>query len=471
MASFLPPGIQGLLGLLGQPSLITLANKPPGWQTRLRPAAYTSPKKRTRIKFEYEDVSREFDLRGTAHEFPQVNDAFVQRTGFGPRRYPMTCYFSGKDHDLVASAFEAALMEEGTGVLEHPLYGTLRNVVPFGTVTRNDALATAANQSVVQVTFWTTTGAVWPSSEPNGRNEILAALGNFNVVAAQSWAIKAPAKNALAKAGLIATIKGYLKTVSGAMSAVSSSVTSIRREMQDIQDAINFGIDVLIGQPLLLAQQISNLIQAPARAIAGISSRLDGYSRLATDVFGSSGGDPALKLEAGSSLSARLEAIANDFHTADLFAANAVAGSVLATVAPPQPGAPPTFTTRRQAIAAAAAVAEQFEALVAWRDEGFEALGGAEGLSEGQVDTGESYQALQQLVAITMGYLVQASFGLQAERQIVLDRPRTIIDLAAELYGSVDDKIELLITSNDLTGDEILELPAGKAIVYYPQAA
>jgi hypothetical protein len=336
-------------------------------------------------------------------------------------------------------------------------------------VTRNDALATAANQSVIQVTFWTTTGAVWPSSEPNGRNEILSALGSFNVVAAQSWAIKAPAKSALGKAGLIATIKGYLKTVSGAMSTVSNSVASIRREMQDIQDAINFGIDVLIGQPLLLAQQISNLIQAPARAIAGISSRLDGYSRLAGDIFSSSAADPASKLEIGASLAARLESVANDFHTSDLFASSAVAGAVLATVATPLPGAPPTFATRREAIAAAAAVAQQYEALTGWRDDGFTALEGS-GISEAQADTGESYEALRHLVALAVGHLVQTSFGLQAERAIVIDRARTIIDLAAEIYGNVDNAtLDLLVKSNELTGDEILELPAGKTIVYYPQ--
>jgi hypothetical protein len=50
---------------------------------------------------------------------------------------------------------------------------------------------------------------------------------------------------------------------------------------------------------------------------------------------------------------------------------------------------------------------------------------------------------------------------------VVLDRPRTIIDLAAELYGSVDDKLDFLISSNNLTGDQILELQRGQVISYY----
>ena len=49
----------------------------------------------------------------------------------------------------------------------------------------------------------------------------------------------------------------------------------------------------------------------------------------------------------------------------------------------------------------------------------------------------------------------------------MLGHNRTIIDLVAELYGSVDDQLDFLISSNDLTGDEILELPKGREIVYY----
>jgi hypothetical protein len=59
------------------------------------------------------------------------------------------------------------------------------------------------------------------------------------------------------------------------------------------------------------------------------------------------------------------------------------------------------------------------------------------------------------------------SFDVIPERRIVLDRARTIVDLAAELYGSVDDRLDFLINSNDLTGSEILELPANKVIKYY----
>jgi len=63
--------------------------------------------------------------------------------------------------------------------------------------------------------------------------------------------------------------------------------------------------------------------------------------------------------------------------------------------------------------------------------------------------------------------LVFISFSLKQERSLVLDRSRTIIDVVAELYGSVDDQLDFFINSNGLTGSEILELPKGKQVVFY----
>jgi len=48
-----------------------------------------------------------------------------------------------------------------------------------------------------------------------------------------------------------------------------------------------------------------------------------------------------------------------------------------------------------------------------------------------------------------------------------LSRDRTIIDLVGELYGNIDDELDFFINSNNLSGNEILELPKGKEIVYY----
>jgi hypothetical protein len=118
-----------------------------------------------------------------------------------------------------------------------------------------------------------------------------------------------------------------------------------------------------------------------------------------------------------------------------------------------------TFTSKPEALLAAEAILEQAEAMTLWTEERFGALE--------QVDTGEDYQALQETVALAVGFLVEISFSLVPEKAIVLDRPRNIIELSAEIYGSIDDRLDFLISTNRLTGSEILELPRGRRVVYY----
>lgn len=416
------------------------------WEQRLREAAYTPPSG-VRLRFQYEDVSRSTNKRTTGFEFPRVDGAYVQDNGHGARKYPLRCFFSGPSHDLEATAFELALLERGTGRLEHPLYGPF-DVVPFGSVDRRDDLATRANQSVVEVTFWTTLGALYPAATTEPRNELLAALDAFDLVAAAEFAELTDLRTAAARASVRSANVSLLRMVSGALSAIAGSVTSVNRAFRDSQQALNYGVDVLVGQPLQLAQQVANLIKAPALARVGIDSRLEGYRRLAERIFGSS----TVTNTSDIVIAATRLRLANAFHTANLFAMQAVAGSIRSVTEH-------AFTSRADALAAAEEVIGLFDALVAWRDTQFGALR--------EVDPGGAYQALQHAVATTVGYLIQVSFTLAVERRIVLDRARTIIDLAAELYGSVDDRLDLLIESNNLTGADILELSAGTSIAYY----
>ncbi len=417
------------------------------WEDRLREAAYTSPLG-GRAVFQYADVSREVDKRTAAFDFPLVNNAYVQDNGHGSRRYPMTCYFSGANHDLQATTFEELLLDRGVGRLEHPLYGTF-DVVPFGSITRNDALATAANQSVVQVTFWTTTGAVYPSGQGNPLSEVVGSLVLFEDAAAAQYAEDTDLRTTVSKESTKATTRSMLQLVGAALAGVSAGVTDVNRDFRAQQQAVNLGMDVLIGQPLTLARQIVNLVTAPARAVVGLKLRLEAYDRLATSIFGSRAGSGEQDATTLNSLKLRLS---NDFHTSDLFATSSVAGSITAVTSH-------EYATRSEALTAADQLAAQFDAAVAWRESRYGGLG--------QVDTGAAYQALQEALALAFGYLISVSFSLAAERRIVLDRPRTIVDLAAELYGSVDDKLDFLITSNNLSGAQILELSAGQSIVYY----
>jgi hypothetical protein len=400
------------------------------------------------MTFAYEDVGRDYEKRTTMFEFPDVDGGYVQDNGFGPRKYPLRCYFWGDDHDLAAVRFEQLLLDRGTGRLEHPFYGTL-DVVPFGSISRRDDLKTAANQSVIEVTFYTTIGAIYPSAQNSPTSEIHGSLEAFTLAAADQFEAVSDVRSAVAQANLKSTVRKLLREVSAALDVVSKATAAVRREFADALDAIHFGIDVLVGQPLQLAQQIVNLILVPARAAAGIRSRFDAYALLVERILNSAAGRGLPEISPLPRI--RLRA-ANDFAVADLFALSAVSGLILS-------GLDNTFTTKPEALNAIDVTRTEFDEVVTWRDTRFTELG--------EIDPGGSYQALADAIARMAGYLIEASFQLVPERRIVLDRPRTIIDLTAELYGRVDDRLDFLIDTNQLTGSEILELSRGRSIVYY----
>ena len=404
------------------------------WVDRLREAAYTAPDG-TRQTFSYEDVSRATAKKTSVYTFADADGAFVQDTGRGGRRYPLRCIFHGGDYDTEAAAFEALLWQRGPGVLDHPAYGR-RDVVPTGEIRRRDDLVSAANQAVIEVEFFETLDLTFPRSQDHPGDDVAAAIGDYNAASAGQFAALAAVDNAADRADLQGTYTRLLDGVSDSLSALASAQGDVQSQFDDIFDSINQGIDTLIRDPLSLAAQTSLMIQAPARAAQSIRDRLSAYSDLARSIISGRGADTS-----------------NQLASRDLYASGAVTGSVLSTLNH-------QFERRSDAFDAAEAVLAQFEAVQAWREEQY--------ARTGDTDTGEAYQRLQQAVSLCAGFLVEISFDLAQERSIVTARPRTIIDLCAELYGEVDSRLDFLIETNGLSGDDILEVPAGRRIVYYP---
>lgn len=401
------------------------------WQDRIKPAAYTSPSGQ-RLEFMYEDVARDFSKKTTAFDFPDADGTYVQDLGVTGRRYPLRIFFSGDNYDQDAEVFEGMLSERGNGRLEHPMYGIV-DVVPFGTISRVDALKTAANQAVLQVVFFETIGLVYPTSQEDPQGEVLTALNDFN----ESTALQVGDDLDLESAGSTVLFRNdyqlFLDKAKSDLQSIADTQDDVRSSFNTIYDSINRGIETLVGQPANLAFQTALFPQEAARAVTSITDRLSAYGDLITSTISTFTGS-------------------NDFHTRRLFAFSYVSAQALAVINN-------RFDTKPEALTAAETILDSLETVVDWADDGYGTLE--------QVDTGEAYQQLQNLVALTAGFLVEISFSLKQEKRITIDRDRTIIDLAAELYGEVDSQLDFLINSNNLTGSEILELPRGREIVYF----
>jgi prophage DNA circulation protein len=392
----------------------------------------------------YEDVSQSVTKQTSGYNFPDASGTYVQDLGHSGRRYPLRVIFWGADHDQEARAFESALLERGAGKLEHPLYGVI-DVVPYGDIKTRDRLKTAANQSVLEVTFWATIGLLYPTSQTDPAAEVQAAVEEYTEAAAEEFGAAADLDSAVEQASFTSTYESLLDSAEAGLQAIAEVQDNVARQFNAIVSSINRGIDVLVAQPLTLARQTISMILAPARAAASIKARLSAYANLASALIS---GDNAVVSPGG--YDARPS---NQFHTANLFASSYVIGAVVSAINN-------QFETKPEALAAAEEILAQRDAVVAWQEANYGSLG--------ETDTGAAYQKLQAATTLTAGYLVEISFSLKQERVITLDRDRTVIDLAAEVYGEVDDDvIDFLLASNALVGDEILNLPQGKDIVYY----
>lgn len=407
------------------------------WADRLREAAYTSPSG-VRFSFEYEDVGRNFERKGAALEFPDADGTYVQDLGPTGRRYPMRFILWGEDYDQQATAFENALAERGTGKLEHPAYGTIQTV-PLGRVARRDDLKTAGNQAIIEVTLWETLEQIYPIGQSDRGASVLSSVDNFNAASAAQFAKVNPTEDPKARSWL----ESALVASKTGLETVANSQADVSKQFRTLFNSVNDNTTALIDDPLSLATQTTLFLQSPARAVAAsVQSRLVAFNALLSTLVGAPDNTSPTS--------------AQDLYAQDLYAMTYVTGGILSVVNT-------EFQTRTGAIEAAEEVLNQFETAVTWRDEQYLAYA-----ERGETDTGEAYQALQDATALTVGFLVEISFTLAQERSIVLDRNRSIVDLAAELYQDApDEHLDFLVNSNKLSGDEIIELPVGREIVYY----
>lgn len=411
------------------------------WNDRIIKATYTSPNGNT-LEFDYEDVGREFDKRTTPYSFPDSAGTYVQDMGVTDKRYPLRMFFWGDDHDLQAAAFEEILSEQGHGTLNHPMYGIV-TVVPFGTISRRDDLKTASNQSVIEVTFWETIPLVFSFGEEDDLSGVvITALDEYNEAKAAEFARLAELGTEVERTSIKGTFDSLLKKVKTGLNAIADTQESVRKQFNAINDSINNGIDTIIGEPITLAFQTTLLIQSPARAITSISAKLKAYKDLASSIVAGNGAVVTRGYGTDSG---------NKFQVRDIHASGYVTGSILSAVNH-------EFSTKREALEAAESIITQFDELNVWRESNYLALS--------LNDDGESYQKLLSAVGYATGYLVQLSFSLKQEYSVVLQSDRSIVDLCSELYGGIDE-LDFFVSSNDLSGDEILEIPRGREIVYY----
>lgn len=448
------------------------------WEDRIQPAAYVGPDG-TRIPFDFVDLRGVLRKKTTPHDSPTADGTFVEDQGLKGDQFPLRVIFHGDDHDLEARRFLDVLAQRGPGRLEHPLYG-VHTVIPFGDITRNDAVVTAANQTIFDVTFWATIAALYPSADADTLQLVDDAVNSYDEIGAQqfddSLFVSEPGARAKFKQDMTA-LKDGVKSVLKAAQDGSAKLTS---KMDRIDKALQSTIDTFVGGPLTIASQMRQLMGAPARSLQLARQRLDAYKGVMTSITegrgvengGGTGSSDAGTgvVDPGTSAPGAQADANNTFHANRMVAETAVL-AVAQAVSGEQ------YTTRREALTAALELATIFDQMTEWSEANytvlFESSAGPDATRPhvsgvGAIDTGEARQVVLLAVTRTLAYLITTSFTLGVERSLVVTSPRTAIDLCAELYGAdFVDKLDDFMNANEFNGDEILEIPPGTTVRYH----
>jgi len=409
----------------------------PGWQERLKEAAYTSPGG-TRIVFQYVDLKRVSTKRTAKFFFNGIDGKYVQDNGHDDGDYPIVALFTGDDNDRLGTAFEAACLEKGRGRLEHPSYGTF-DVVPTGTIERSNAMVDEANQTRVAVVFSSTLAQVYPDVSGIPTSQIAASIAGFDVASAAEFAgtvdTNTPVLQALLKNDVTKGINKAAQTVR----AASNGIAGAQRAFDNAARQLTESIDTLVNAPGDLASQMVQLIKSPAEFAGDLGSKFGGYFAFSDSLvsdFGSVGNSN------GTSFN-------------NLMMLAATNATVLSANSTP-------FANRPSALDTASQILNLNAQNNAALDNLFEA--------QNYADPGATYQINQQAVSQITGKLVTDSFNLLPERVIYLQRDRSPIDLCSDLYGSVENAVlDNFIDTNRIGGEELYLIPRGRRIVYYAE--
>jgi prophage DNA circulation protein len=410
----------------------------------LQRAKYKSPNGIT-TEFDYEDIESSVDKKTAVFENAIGDGTYVQSNGHTSGRFPMRCFFSGYSYVTSAETFLAAILEDGEGVLTHPVHGDI-TVVPVGTITRVDPLKTGAGQIVFDVGFFETTGL--QIGETGGFAQAFDAL---SIASAMDFTNGLQLPDAVSKAGFRSKLKSMMGKVSSAMAKASGAVGKIQEGIEDTGDSINRGVDTLLGEPLALARQCQILIGEPRRQAELARNKIKGYTNLANDIFRGTLAEP----------SKYAHDLINTFHLNKMLAKSLIGNTAMMMTQSTE------YLTKADYIDAAESLMNLKEDYVTWRDANYDNLE-LDTISAPNMDTGGGESELTQLVASVASDLFSKALQAKTEVREPLTSDRTPLDLCFEFYGTTAfDVLDMFVKTNQLGGDELILIPKGREVVWY----
>jgi len=382
----------------------------------------------------------------------------VQDLGLTGLSWPLTLYFDDdphagvngvSDNDLNAMTFLRSLAEKGTDgraiwSIVHPVYGT-HKLQPISF--ELDANPTESGGLSIVTTQW-----VEPILQAAGHDPAedldasLAASANLGTNSSAQLVAAADLTS-------IDKIKALAVSVTAGIGAIKSALNQADAAVQSIQTNITAALNVVPISLITIAEQCQSLLQSPNAIIGGINQQIQMIGNMFTSLFSAS---PTPTTTTASDK--------NSIAATEMIAIACLMGMTAAV-------STGTITTRAQAVQAIADLTTWLAYMRDSLDARQAAFAGVRADLQ-YFSQSQAYADAMLMVALTQKYLQWLLFDLKATKTYTLQTGRSTLEIAMSEYGVpgtpwLDQYYDLFIQSNNLHGNDILWLPAGRRITVY----
>lgn len=406
------------------------------WLDRLQPEIIlTSPSGQV-FTASWRGNSRTKEKRLGVFEYAKIPGAVIQRMGSGPVRYPLSFYFDGPNHDIIASNFFAACSDDSNSwSVNHPVHGLL--TLDLMTITEENNPVESGNITLVTTEWIEAITIVTLQSVPQLEETIKDQSTVVKTKAAEQFFDKVVNiyNNVVAFKNKVVSTINKVKAV---INRVKQTVVAVRSSIESVYRNITNTIQSAVLSVTSLAGEVQLLIDLPGQMVTDTVSRFTFYGELVDDMFSDSVVDDM------GSLALK-----------ELIATSCVIG-VVQTVINAE------ITNREDALAYADIVSDTFIKVTDYLDAGQAALGSL-AIDKQFFSQSQSFNDTALLVAQTIQLLLIRSYDLAVAKRFTLAHNRAPIEIAITEGVDLDE----FISTNRLKGNEILLLPAGKEVVVY----
>jgi hypothetical protein len=430
---------------------------------RIERLTYQSPKRKT-FDLEFDDLARNIQRKTAINEFPYQNIANVQDLGMANLKIPIRCYISGSDYDLEADRFFKALNEQGYGVLDHPRWGSI-DVIPIN-ITQSESFVDGLGRAIFEIEFieYYPDATKFPESLyskiKNFINDVTGFIDNVFQLIDSVLTLETELRRYVRTARrIVGSTISEVKRVETRFKGISTRwkedtknnfVTSTfdpankfrvgGREKQDLfnknlrvfQEYIQENPDLIINEAV---KQLNTLARTEQDPDIKVSQIAESYTKT-INFIESKFDDENM----------------NDFE-ANINGYNAIAFTLAMT----EKLINGNYITRSESILIIDMLSERRERLKIIYDKVIQ--------KNGNLD----YDILLQVynaISLSQRQILNQSLQLPTEKNIILDKDTSPIEMVFSITGNID-RLDELISYNNLQGKNILVIPKGTSIRFY----